>query len=91
MLQTHIPIQWKWGKEKVENKHIFQKYDVQVEHITSVISICLELSKVAMSSCQQSLGDIIPSWASTYPAKFKCRKRDSITNRENDSMDCGKN
>lgn len=50
-----IPIQWKWGKEGAENKHIFQEYDVQVEHITSVISIDLEFSKVAMSSCQQIL------------------------------------
>lgn len=43
------------GAEDAENKHIFQEYDVQVEHITSVISIDLEFSKVAMSSCQQIL------------------------------------
>jgi len=74
VLHIHIPFQWKWGKEKAENKHIFQEYDVQVEHITSVISICLELSKVAMPSCQQSLGDIIPSWVSTHPAEIQVQE-----------------
>lgn len=65
------PYSMKVGQRGCREQHIFQEYEVQVKHTTSVISIYLEFSRGAMSSYLQSLGDVIPSWATIFPAEIQ--------------------